>query len=843
MDKLYPPMLEGTLPAFYGNSITVPFEMNRAVSINDIKGLSLKIKTVQSNYFIGALEYRLEDGEDIKETLSLNSSPSVTFQIAENIVKKLNVGQYYKIQLAYLFAAEEGSYWLQEGYYSTVATIKYTTQPVVKINNLNDKVINTHLYQYTGFYSQENNDFTEKVYSYIFNLYDKYKNLIKTSGEQIHNTIDDVENYYSIDSFKINQDLLMNECYFLEYVVTTTNKMRIESPLYRIMQQKTLDPNLEAYLSTSLDYENGFINISLKGHLDENGNEKTATGSFKLLRAASESNFSVWDEILTFSLYGEKPSQWLWKDFTVKQGVSYIYAIQQYNVYDLVSNRIEADPVYADFEHAFLFDGKRQLKIKYNPKVTSFKNTVLESKVDTIGSQHPFIFRNGKVKYKEFPISGLISYFSDENYLFMESFYNEEEKTTNLTSQNIANERVFKLEVLEWLTNGEPKLFRAPAEGNYIVRLLNVSLSPTDSLNRMLHTFSSTGYEIGEFNYENLAKFNLINIPHSADKHLRWETVMLDTEEAGNSLNLLKYAAVSLLFEGMTPGDRVYINDGIKRPNMDVEGFYVTIGSTGTYSIDLSQNITVKKVSFYDSFNTTINNQLIQHQGQLTYGYYAKEMSRFDSVKEIETIDVPVEQFIGEISLLDEIENVKTSIQSIARLTFTTRELLSVYKDESGIYYEDSAFKYPIEVDPFAFYLEINTNSYVDGLTGQVYGEYNPTIVINGTEISIEETLQYTLDTMPTVLETIEVGNGVITEISYIKQIKTYALESTDDFVVYRKSLYEKALANLKEGIANKYSSIELEQLSLAVRTYYKDFVEAVKEALEREEASQGEEL
>ena len=35
-----------------------------------------------------------------------------------------------------------------------------------------------------------------------------------------------------------------------------------------------------------------------------------------------------------------------------------------------------------------------------------------------------------------------------------------------------------------------------------------------------------------------------------------------------------------------------------------------------------------------------------------------------------------------------------------------------------GVYYEDSAFKYPVEIDPFAFYLEINTNSYVDGLTG-----------------------------------------------------------------------------------------------------------------------------
>ena len=43
---------------------------------------------------------------------------------------------------------------------------------------------------------------------------------------------------------------------------------------------------------------------------------------------------------------------------------------------------------------------------------------LLESKVDTIGSKHPFIFRNGNVGYKEFPISGLISYLSDENDLF-----------------------------------------------------------------------------------------------------------------------------------------------------------------------------------------------------------------------------------------------------------------------------------------------------------------------------------------------------------------------------------------------------------------------------------------
>jgi hypothetical protein len=39
--------------------------------------------------------------------------------------------------------------------------------------------------------------------------------------------------------------------------------------------------------------------------------------------------------------------------------------------------------------------------------------------METIGSKYPFIFRNAQVSYKEFPISGLISYLSDEEHLFL----------------------------------------------------------------------------------------------------------------------------------------------------------------------------------------------------------------------------------------------------------------------------------------------------------------------------------------------------------------------------------------------------------------------------------------
>ena len=51
---------------------------------------------------------------------------------------------------------------------------------------------------------------------------------------------------------------------------------------------------------------------------------------------------------------------------------------------------------------------------------------------------------------------------------------------TDLSSDNINKERIFKLKVLEWLNNGEPKLFRSATEGNYIVRLMNTSLTPSD---------------------------------------------------------------------------------------------------------------------------------------------------------------------------------------------------------------------------------------------------------------------------------------------------------------------------------------------------------------------------
>jgi len=58
-------------------------------------------------------------------------------------------------------------------------------------------------------------------------------------------------------------------------------------------------------------------------------------------------------------------------------------------------------------------------------------------------------------------------------------------------------------------------LFRSSTEGNYCVALLNSTLTPIDSLGRMLHSFNCNAYEIMEADYfieELISKHNNIGM-------------------------------------------------------------------------------------------------------------------------------------------------------------------------------------------------------------------------------------------------------------------------------------------------------------------------------------------
>ena len=94
-------------------------------------------------------------------------------------------------------------------------------------------------------------------------------------------------------------------------------------------------------------------------------------------------------------------------------------------------------------------------------------------------------------------------------------------------------ERLFKLKLMDWLGNGKIKMFKSPQEGNYLVRLLNISLTPEDRLGRMLHNFSCTAYEMEELTYNNLLNLNFLNIADDESTMLVTSSIRFKTKIAG----------------------------------------------------------------------------------------------------------------------------------------------------------------------------------------------------------------------------------------------------------------------------------------------------------------------
>lgn len=638
-EKLSPPVLEGVIPAFYSDKngivFTIPFFMNRKVGSASVSGFSIKVKAAHSSQELFTQEIIKADAND-NTIKSFLENKELVVQInnkteeGKRKINALKTGQFYKIQIAYIDNAGI------VGYYSNVGIAKYTCKPTVLIRQLNYNQLNTHLHFYEGEYV--NSDLNERPYSYCFIIYDENNEVFASSGELLYDTSVDSDLVYCT----FPQELPSNGIYQIEYKITTVNGLKTSSGRYNIIQRISISSDLKAELIAHLNYENGYIDLELNSNLD-NLSDQAYIGSFVITRASEDSDYSIWKEIKKFQLNGQATNLHLWRDFTIEQGKKYVYAIQQYNDNGLYSSRIKTNIVTADFEDAFLYDGKRQLKIKYNPKVSSFKKTVLETKIDTIGSKYPFVFKNNSVYYGEFPISGLISYFMDEDNLFsLREDWRFENKTINLSGDNIALEREFKILVLEWLTNGEPKLFRSPTEGNYIVRLMNVSLTPNDTLGRMLHTFSCTAYEVDDSsNIENFIEQSIIE-----DLIFQTETIQLAQivdgavvyADANTTLN--RYPAKSVRFQDMMPGTVVKIRFQGERDFTSI-----MIGITGKFNIDTGINIA----------DIQINER--QDQGQITYSYKLRQADMFNEISLI-SYENRIETFSGKCDILRKIQYV-----------------------------------------------------------------------------------------------------------------------------------------------------------------------------------------
>lgn len=374
---------------------------------------------------------------------------------------------------------------------------------------------------------------SEKIKYCYFILYDDNDNELEKTGNLY---LDDKQSFnYTLDYlletgeyYKIKFGIQTKNLYEKEFTINiyatysssgTIPCEIITSENFSILDNKT---------TIALEEEEGRIAFSFRatggsGFLEEDK-------IFYIRRSDSNSNFKKWKDIKVFKVTEgtDIASLGLFYDNSIESGIFYQYGLQ---VADVEEGSLRSslfgkclEKVIRDFEYSFLLGkNERQLKLKFNNNLNNFKYQVNETKIDTIGGIYPIITRNTKTYYRIFPISGLISFLSDDNNLFytkeeiygnseIEILYNNHNKKNNINIYDINYERKFRDKVIEFLYDGEYKLFKSPTEGNIIVRLTDINFTPNQSLGRMIYNFSCNAHEVAEFTIENCIKFGLYDI-------------------------------------------------------------------------------------------------------------------------------------------------------------------------------------------------------------------------------------------------------------------------------------------------------------------------------------------
>ena len=317
--------------------------------------------------------------------------------------------------------------------------------------------------------------------------------------------------------------------------------------------------------SCEMNYNDGYMMIHF-------GTGKTMTTNVTMRRTSSKTNFIIWEDVANLTVEREVIN-WTFNDFTVESGVTYQYGFQKRDIYGRRGTlwRIPQQ-ILCEFEDVFLtekslvetYEGSelvsregKQLKIKYDPVVSSFKYQTAESRTETLGSRYPYIRRNATLYYRTFPISGLVTRYMDDSnkQLFIEdvdlfggqtsvnvsrarrqnrlnSIYDrdpsvyqhrEGERWENgeLVSQtepiyydyneqyDYYHERIFREAVQDFLYNANPKIYRSETEGNILIKLMDVNFTPVQELGRLLYRFTATAYEIDEPSLENFEKYGI----------------------------------------------------------------------------------------------------------------------------------------------------------------------------------------------------------------------------------------------------------------------------------------------------------------------------------------------
>lgn len=487
---LYSPIVSSSLPAFPADT-DLKFYFDYPKMLGDKDELAIQY-TVASQVTNQSMLIGESLSQGILTVSPLNDSIGSYIIIPRSRINGgWKPGSIYKVQLRFVQELYgEFSEW------STVCYIKATGNT----NDINVSILNADstgaalLVESPKFFGQYNNptDLSETELKYKFDLYE-YSNgeLMESTGWKLHHEEDQYD--------EVVFSYLLNDFsrYTVTYSVETKNGYKKEARFVFLCTFATIEtPNI--VITGESDFEEAKVILHI-------ASEDKYSCNLILRRTDSRSDFTIWEDYKIFNILDEQIDI-KFDDYLVEHGIEYKYGIQAISKEGYRGPLVKSDAIYVTYEHMYLVGNNKQLKIKFNPKISSWKRQLQETQTDTIGSKYPFVLRNGAVNYFTFPISGLISYYIDEAEAFCSKnslrvssqITTDVESNFDLDDNNIVLEREFRNQVEEFLTNGDFKYFKSATEGIKLVSMTSVSLQPNDTVGRMLYTFTSTAYEVGE---------------------------------------------------------------------------------------------------------------------------------------------------------------------------------------------------------------------------------------------------------------------------------------------------------------------------------------------------------
>ena len=115
-----------------------------------------------------------------------------------------------------------------------------------------------------------------------------------------------------------------NEKSYVVKLTYQTNNLYTETLEYKFQILQFQIDKIAASINTYVDNDEGRIKIHLKAT-----NAEPYVGNFTIRRTSSESDFKIWEDVLTDTLTDGKLINYTWYDTTIQSGIWYKYGVQK----------------------------------------------------------------------------------------------------------------------------------------------------------------------------------------------------------------------------------------------------------------------------------------------------------------------------------------------------------------------------------------------------------------------------------------------------------------------------------------------------------------------------------